>query len=158
VLLCLLRYDHLPVDVLTDRLAEVKLPIPVSVALPPPEDRALSDVWSALGGELKPSLDLVVISPFQAGSVDDVGNLVREGLRLNFAISDHGDEDRQSEGKTSKTSRRGKGSKKGVSTLSPAAVRSGQETIVGGTADQRGRVFHMRDTTYRAETGDGGRE
>ena len=36
---------------------------PIDVALPPPEDRSLADVWSALGGELKPSLDLVVTAP-----------------------------------------------------------------------------------------------
>jgi Pvc16 N-terminal domain len=153
VLLCLLRHDHLPIEALTDRLAEVKLPIPLTVALPPPEDRALSDVWSALGGELKPSLDLVVISPFQAGTVDDVSSLVREGLRVNFAISDHIDQDRQPEGKASKTGPRGK---KG--TGAPAATRGGQETVVGGTFDHKGRVFHLRDTTYHPETDDGGGE
>ncbi len=77
VLLCLLRHDHLPFDVLAGSLAGLTLPIPVTVALPPPEDRALSDVWSALGGELKPSLDLVVISPFEAGPVDKAAKLVR---------------------------------------------------------------------------------
>jgi hypothetical protein len=35
----------------------------MSVALPPPEDRSFADVWSALGGELKPSLDVVVTAP-----------------------------------------------------------------------------------------------
>ena len=88
VLLCLLRHDHLPFDVLAGSLAGLTLPIPVTVALPPPEDRALSDVWSALGGELKPSLDLVVISPFEAGPIEQAATLVREGLRLNFGMSD----------------------------------------------------------------------
>ncbi len=37
--------------------------MPVTVALPPPEDRAFADVWSALGGELKPSIDVVVSAP-----------------------------------------------------------------------------------------------
>lgn len=44
-------------------LAEVGLPVSMSVTLPPPEDRSFADVWSALGGELKPSLDLVVTAP-----------------------------------------------------------------------------------------------
>ena len=39
----------------------------MTVALPPPEDRAFADVWSALGGELKPSLDLVVSVPVDSG-------------------------------------------------------------------------------------------
>ena len=36
VLLCLLRHDHLPLDVLAGRLAGSTLPIAVTVALPPP--------------------------------------------------------------------------------------------------------------------------
>ena len=39
----------------------------MTVALPPPEDRSFADVWSALGGELKPSLDLVVSAPVETG-------------------------------------------------------------------------------------------
>ncbi len=89
VLLCLLRHDHLPLDVLAGSLARSTLPMPVTVALPPPDDRALSDVWSALGGELKPSLDLVVIPPFESGPVEEAARLVREGVRLNLAMSDH---------------------------------------------------------------------
>ena len=41
----------------------------LSIALPPPEDRSLADVWSALGGELKPSLDLVISAPFDTARV-----------------------------------------------------------------------------------------
>ena len=50
--------------------------------MPPPEDRALSDVWSALGGELKPSLDLVVIAPFDLERPIDVG-LDGEALEMD---------------------------------------------------------------------------
>ena len=39
----------------------------MTVALPPPEDRSFADVWSALGGELKPSLDVVVSAPVDTG-------------------------------------------------------------------------------------------
>jgi len=39
------------------------LPLFTTIALPPPADRSIADVWSALGGELKPSLDLVVTAP-----------------------------------------------------------------------------------------------
>ncbi|MGW4896742.1 DUF4255 domain-containing protein [Kitasatospora sp. NPDC004240] len=48
---------------LTGALAELGLALPYTVAMPPEERRALADVWSALGGELKPSLDLVVTAP-----------------------------------------------------------------------------------------------
>jgi Pvc16 N-terminal domain len=64
LLSCFLRNDALPIDVLVGTLAENDLALPVTLAIPPPEDRALSDVWSALGGELKPSLDLVVVLPW----------------------------------------------------------------------------------------------
>ncbi|GAA3638728.1 DUF4255 domain-containing protein [Microlunatus ginsengisoli] len=67
LLTCFLRYDALPANVLTGPLTELGLPIPITIALPPPEDRAFADVWSALGGELKPSIDLVVIAPLDTG-------------------------------------------------------------------------------------------
>ena len=58
-----LLYDALPRRLVTGPLAETRLDVPMTVGLPPPEDRAFADVWSALGGELKPSLDLVVVAP-----------------------------------------------------------------------------------------------
>jgi hypothetical protein len=59
----LLGRDALPSAGLGPQLAATGLPVPLSVALPPPEDRAFADVWTALGGELKPSLDVVVTAP-----------------------------------------------------------------------------------------------
>lgn len=64
---CFLRYEALPADVLTGSIAALGLPVPVTVALPPPEDRSFADVWTALGGELKPSLDIVVTAPTDTG-------------------------------------------------------------------------------------------
>lgn len=64
LLQCLLRRDTLPDELLSGSLEGIGIPITYTCALPPPQDRALSDVWSALGGELKPSLDLVVSAPF----------------------------------------------------------------------------------------------
>jgi Pvc16 N-terminal domain len=64
LLTCFLRNDALPVELQVGALAENDIDLPVTLAIPPPEDRALSDVWSALGGELKPSLDLVVVLPW----------------------------------------------------------------------------------------------
>jgi hypothetical protein len=53
----------LPASRLSGTLAELGLPVRLDVALPPMESRSLADLWSALGGELKPSLDLVVTAP-----------------------------------------------------------------------------------------------
>jgi len=64
---CFLRYDAVPDHLLSGPVAAMNLEVPISVGLPPPEDRAFADVWSALGGELKPSLDIVVIVPTDTG-------------------------------------------------------------------------------------------
>lgn len=82
LLTCFVRYDALPKDVLTGPLTELGLPIPVTIALPPPEDRAFADVWSALGGELKPSLDLVVTTPMDTGQRPHVGPPVQKPIQL----------------------------------------------------------------------------
>lgn len=76
---CFLRHDALPPDALGPELSATALPVPVTVALPPPEDRAFADVWTALGGELKPSLDLVVSAPVTAAPHFDAGPPVDEG-------------------------------------------------------------------------------
>jgi len=73
LLACFLRHDAVPGDLLTGPLAEFGLAVPLSVALPPPEDRSFADVWSALGGELKPSLDIVVSVPTDSGQRREVG-------------------------------------------------------------------------------------
>jgi hypothetical protein len=154
VLACFLRFDCLPSDILAGRLAGATVPIATTVALPPPEDRALSDVWSALGGELKPSLDLVVISPFEAGPVDLAANLVREAMRANFAMSDHGEGDRA--GPKPKAGR-GRGAGRGGAVV---AGPGGQETVIGGTAGEKGRIFHLHDLSHGGDgsggTSDGG--
>jgi hypothetical protein len=67
LLLCFIKHEALPPDLLQGPLAELGLPVPVTIALPPPEDRAFADVWSALGGELKPSIDVVVSAPVDSG-------------------------------------------------------------------------------------------
>lgn len=142
VLACFLRYDSLPGEVLAGRLAGTASAIAVTVALPPPEDRALSDVWSALGGELKPSLDLVVTAPFEAGAVELAAALVLEGLRLSSVADGRAIETSQSKGRRDRDTR-GRGAR---------AKRKGPlETVVAGTSDEKGRIFHMRDITEDAE-------
>lgn len=91
-----LKYDAMPARVVTRRLAEPRLDVPMTVGRPPPEDRAFADVWSALGGELKPSLDLVVVAPVETGIVYPVGPPVSDGLHLDLAdlVDGGGDSDR----------------------------------------------------------------
>jgi hypothetical protein len=84
LLYCFLRNEALPAELLRGRLAEIGLPVTLSIALPPPEDRAFADVWSALGGELKPSLDLVVTAPAESGRPLTAGPPVQEPLIIDF--------------------------------------------------------------------------
>lgn len=87
VLSCFLRFEALPADVLGGALAAQGLPVRVSIALPPPEDRALSDVWSALGGELKPSLDIVILVAIDAGAPAVIGPPVTEPPRMSVSAA-----------------------------------------------------------------------
>lgn len=75
---CFLRSDALPQDALQGALADQPDHVRVTIALPPPQDRSISDVWTALGGELKPSLDLVVTAPFVTEREQPVGPPVTE--------------------------------------------------------------------------------
>lgn len=79
VLTCFLRFDALPADDLRGSLTDSGSAVRVTVGQPLPKDRQLSDIWSALGGELKPSLDLVVTAPFPSGKGMQVGKLVTAG-------------------------------------------------------------------------------
>lgn len=80
---CFLRHDAFPRDVLTGELGATGAPVPISVGLPPPEDRSFADVWSALGGELKPSLDVVVTAPTPTGQRIDAGPPVTAPPRIS---------------------------------------------------------------------------
>ena len=80
VLACFLRHDAIPPGLLEGSLAELALPVAMTVGLPPPEDRGFADVWSALGGELKPSLDVVIATPADTGQRRHVGPPVSQPL------------------------------------------------------------------------------
>lgn len=58
-----IRNPMVKAEELEGTLAEPELPVYIDVGQPPSQDRSIADVWSALGGELKPSLDLVVTAP-----------------------------------------------------------------------------------------------
>jgi hypothetical protein len=58
-----IRNPMVKAEELEGALAEPELPVYIDVGQPPSQDRSIADVWSALGGELKPSLDLVVTAP-----------------------------------------------------------------------------------------------
>ncbi|MGW7542621.1 DUF4255 domain-containing protein [Streptomyces sp. NPDC054770] len=90
----LMARPSLPAEHLTGSLAALGLTVPCTIARPPGEGRALADVWSALGGELKPSLDLVVTAPLSAAP-RPVGPPVTDGLLVR--TSDRTDDRTRSE-------------------------------------------------------------
>ncbi|TFV81741.1 DUF4255 domain-containing protein [Microbacterium sp. dk485] len=84
LLQCFLRFDALPDEFRVGGIADTGQPVQITVGLPPPEDRAFADVWSSLGGELKPSLDLVVLAPVLPGVSRTAGAPVTEGVGATF--------------------------------------------------------------------------
>jgi Pvc16 N-terminal domain len=60
---CLVTTQDLPSHLLTGSLAELGLAISLDTAVGSEHMPSASDVWSALGTELKPSVDLRVIAP-----------------------------------------------------------------------------------------------
>lgn len=85
---CFLRNEALPVPD-EGALSQLGAPLPLGIALPPPQDRSLSDVWSALGGDLKPSIDVVVIAPLIPDSVTEVGPPVTVEPIVEFGDVEH---------------------------------------------------------------------
>jgi hypothetical protein len=79
LLRCFLRHEVLPATVTAAGVAGNGNRVTVTVGLPPPEDRGFADVWSALGGQLKPSLDIVVNAPVLQGVELPFGPPVTEG-------------------------------------------------------------------------------
>ena len=126
VLSCFVRYETLPGDVLTGALAGGELPVYTTIALPPPPDRSLSDVWSALGGELKPSLDLVVSAPLTIAREETAGPPVLEEPRIRVARGDAAEEARLHRGQR------------------PAPAAMAEETIQSGLPSQPGRTIRVR--------------
>jgi hypothetical protein len=72
----LVRFDVIPPEHLHGRLADHH--VTLQVALPPGEDRSLTDLWTALGGEMKPSLDVVLVAPLHPAKEFAAGPPVQE--------------------------------------------------------------------------------
>jgi hypothetical protein len=76
------RHEYLPAELLKGTLEGEETPILVTVALPPADDRKIADTWSAIGGELKPSIDVVVTAPMNIERSLEAGPPVLEEPRL----------------------------------------------------------------------------
>jgi Pvc16 N-terminal domain len=143
VLQALLHHGEMPRELLTGSLAEQSQPVYLTISLPPPPERSIGDIWSALGGELKPSLELVVSAPFPLGELRAAGPPVREQPRFTFDGSDGTSE-------VAPTLRRPFPGPRPASTggeeLPEAEV---EETVAGGTDQQQGRELSVRTVGRR---------
>lgn len=98
LLACFLRNPMIKPEDLDDPLNEADLPVYIEVGQPASQERSLADVWSALGGELKPSLDLVVIAPIVIDSSAYFGPPIQEGPSIGIS-STNGASERRSGGR-----------------------------------------------------------
>lgn len=130
-----LRHETLVPAELAGALAEQPVPVELEVALPPGPDRSLADVWTALGGELKPSLDLVATVPFVVSRETKAGPPVLEIPRLQVARADEPGVEPEAAGRHGRRSGRGRAA---------AAAEIAEETVSAGAADQPGRILRLR--------------
>lgn len=126
-----LRHETIPPSELKGPLREQPLAVEITVALPLGPDRSIADVWSALGGELKPSLDLVLITPFVVGRAVEAGPPVLEIPRI--AVAGPEAEERVVAGGRVPAGRRAAPEEEPV-----------LETVQAGNATQKGRIVRVR--------------
>jgi hypothetical protein len=95
-----LRSDRLPEELLAGSIADSPVPTVITLAIPPPRDRSLSEIWSSLGGELKPSIDLVVIAPIDPDRAFETGPPVGEAPLIRVSREDLEDVVDERQGRT----------------------------------------------------------
>lgn len=130
VLGCFLRHETMPANDLAGSLVGAPASVLLFVAQPQP-DRSSPDLWSALGGELKPALDLVVVAPYVATGSTPAGPPVLETPRVRVTAE---------EPHVRRTSRR-RVSRAGTA---PDAGPPPGERVTGGDASQPGRILEAR--------------
>lgn len=86
----LLPHELLSPRELPGALGRLGLTVPMTVGGLQAESRSTADIWSALGGELKPSLDVVVTAPVPAFPDYDAGPPVTEGAAIRVRNVDGG--------------------------------------------------------------------
>jgi hypothetical protein len=134
---CFVRHEILPPELLVGSLADPPLPVYLNVALPPTADRSLADIWSALGGELKPSLDVAIIAPIVVSRAETAGPPVLEAPRLEV-VGDDGSADGQRE-----IAARGR-RRSAPGRLSPSEPAAQDELVTAGADHQPGRRVRLR--------------
>jgi len=161
-----LRHEYFPPELLKGSLEGEETPVLVTVALPPDDERKVADTWSALGGELKPSLDVVVTAPMNIARSIAAGPPVLEEPRLAL-LSTHGsgatedaggspvgaagaasDKGRDAPARKRRAAAAASGSRAPATEPSPDADPGvPDEVLTAGTPDTPGRRIHLRQLT-----------
>lgn len=140
VLHAFLPHEELPRDLLEGALAEEPQPVYLTIGLPPPPERSIGEIWSAMGGELKPSLELVLSAPFVLAELQEAGPPVQEQPRFTFE-----DGDERYEVAPTGRQRPFPGPRPAPADEEPSPAEV-EETITGGTEDGKGRILTIRTT------------
>jgi hypothetical protein len=156
LLSCFLRHQKIPDDVISGGLKESGQSVYLTIALPPPQDRSISDVWSALGGELKPSLDLVVNAPVVVRLAEEAGPVVLEEPKFTMTRPDGAAETARGKAGRMAASAKAVGSpgaggpsetgrlKPGEPADTPGIPPDQEETVRSGKERQPGRILRIR--------------
>lgn len=135
----LLSYEVIPDEHLDASLRDHPLPIRLVAGRPRPDERKATDIWSAVGGPLKPSIDLLVTTPFVTGRTREAGPPVTETPRFDIA----GDGSRRDAGdpQTDAAARRERGR------ASDDNDGLAHEVVHGGPpgAEEKGRMLTVRE-------------
>ncbi len=154
-----LRHETLAPAEMAGSLAEQSLSATITIALPLGPDRSIADVWSALGGEMKPSLDLIFSAPFVVGRSVAAGAPVMEPPRFSIGRPDAAPETPNRPGEKAaeierkrlaaeaarRAERGGRDVMRRKGPLSPADLPVAQdETVYAGQPKKPGRVLRVR--------------
>ncbi|MBA2382980.1 MAG: DUF4255 domain-containing protein [Chloroflexi bacterium] len=144
------RHEYFPAELLKGALEGEEIPVLLTVALPPADDRSIADTWRAVGGELKPSLNLVVTAPLDIARSLDAGPPVLEQPRLAVIASEPA-KPRERGGSIGRSGGDGAPSKKsarpratGASEPTAGEPDQADETFTAGAASAPGRRIRIR--------------
>ncbi len=87
VLAAIVRHDRLPADVLEGSLVAHQRQVRLTLAAPEATER-VTDVWTALGGELRPSLHVSVTAPLDPDRQLEAGPPVTEAIEVEVSTDD----------------------------------------------------------------------
>ncbi len=133
---CFIRHESMPPERLKGVLEGTVMPVVLTAALPVTEDRSIADVWSAMGGEMKPSIDLIVTAPMDVERALEAGPPVLEEPILSVVRTDIGSKSKSRKRKGAVAER-----DNGIEPGEPGVL---EETRRAGTKRQPGRTLRIR--------------